>query len=120
MRRGVQKSDPRATNAPGEPLPDPTPDLTFEPSLFTILVVDDEEANRDLLSRRLSRRSFNVRLASSGSEALALLKSSSMDLVILDVMMPGLSGFETLGAIRASFAAHDLPIIMASARTDSE
>lgn len=88
-------------------------------SVHTLLVVDDVEANRDLLARRLQREGFEVVQAESGRVALAQLERHKIDLVLLDVMMPGLSGLETLQAIRGNPATRALPVIMATAKTDS-
>ncbi len=86
----------------------------------TILVVDDLPANRDLMTRRLERSGFRVLAASSGPEALDLLKRSPVDLVLLDIMMPGMTGFEVLKTVRLSRSPASLPVIMVTAKTDSE
>src|SRR5687767_3737024 len=65
-----------------------------------VLVVDDTEANRDALSRRLERKGYSVTTAADGAEALRQLAERPFDLVILDVMMPGMSGLEVLEQIR--------------------
>jgi len=86
----------------------------------TLLVVDDDPANRDMLARRLQRRGHTVAAAESGEAALAMLKARRFDLVLLDVMMPGISGLEVLEALRRDTAMADLPVIMATARDGSE
>jgi CheY-like chemotaxis protein len=86
----------------------------------TILVVDDLPANRELMSRRLERSGFLVVCASSGPEALDALKRSPVDLVLLDIMMPGMTGFEVLKTVRLARSPAALPIIMVTAKTDSE
>jgi adenylate cyclase len=73
-----------------------------------------------MLSRRLGARGFAVETADDGRSALDLLSSRSYDLVLLDVMMPGLSGLEVLGRVRERWPASDLPVIMATARDASE
>ena len=83
----------------------------------SLLVVDDNEPNRDVLSRRLRQRGFDVAVASDGAEALALAASSAFDLVLLDVEMPGLSGLEVLTRLRATHSQTQLPVIMVTART---
>lgn len=85
----------------------------------TLLVVDDEATNRDLLGRRLEQQGFQVRLAASGAEALGILAVQPCDLVLLDIMMPGMSGLDVLAAIRRTPAWHDLPVIMVTAKSDS-
>lgn len=86
-----------------------------------ILVVDDIEANRESLGRRLARRGYMVELASDGQEALdRLAKEPPFDLVLLDVMMPGVSGLDVLAEVRKTRPAAELPIIMATAKDESE
>lgn len=91
-----------------------TSDSSEKPA--TILVVDDNEMNRDLLSRRLARRDFDVALAEDAFEALEWLESHDCDLILLDIMMPGMSGVEMLEKVRQSRDATELPIIMATAK----
>lgn len=85
-----------------------------------ILVVDDNEANRDILARRLKSRGYAVEVAPGGREALDAVVSQSFDLLLLDVMMPGISGFEVLEKIRETQSVSDLPVIMATACDASE
>jgi DNA-binding response OmpR family regulator len=80
-----------------------------------ILVVDDNEGNRDMLSRRLRREGYEVSTAVSGHEALARLKSESVDLILLDVMMPGIDGYDTLKELKTNATWRDIPVIMISA-----
>ena len=87
---------------------------------YKVLVTDDEEMNRDMLSRRLVRRGFEAHLAASGPETLALLETTRFDLIILDIMMPDMDGYEVLRRIRQQFSAAELPIIMATAKDASE
>ncbi len=94
-------------------------DLPAEPQ-YTLLVVDDDEMSRDQLSRRLERRGFRVLRAASGEAALETVKEHSVDLLLLDVMMPGLSGFDVLRAVRGQRSPLELPVIMTTARTDSD
>jgi PAS domain S-box-containing protein len=84
-----------------------------------LLVVDDEEMNRDVLSRRLVRAGYEVVTAVDGPETLRVLESRHIDLVLLDVMMPGMSGMEVLQRIRQKFSAPLLPVIMLTAVTES-
>lgn len=86
----------------------------------SLLVVDDNDANRDMLSRRLARRGYAVAVAATATEAMTLIASSSFDLVLLDVMMPGIDGLTMLQEVRQTRSATDLPIIMATARDRSE
>jgi diguanylate cyclase (GGDEF)-like protein/PAS domain S-box-containing protein len=84
----------------------------------TLLLVDDNEMNRDALSRRLRQRGFEVTLAADGREALALAAASAFDLVLLDVEMPGLSGLEVLADLRRRRSGTELPVIMVTARAE--
>jgi two-component system alkaline phosphatase synthesis response regulator PhoP len=83
----------------------------------TILVVDDEPDIRDLIAYNLTREGFQVETASNGKEALAKIKEVPTALVILDIMMPELDGFETCRAIRSNQATMNLPIIFLTARS---
>ena len=86
----------------------------------TILVVDDLPANRDLMVRRLERSGFRVLQAASGPEALEIVRQGSVDLVLLDIMMPGMTGIDVLRTLRATRSSAALPVIMVTAKTDSE
>jgi|TARA_B110000263_G_scaffold245229_1_gene254470 sigma-B regulation protein RsbU (phosphoserine phosphatase) len=85
-----------------------------------ILVVDDNEMNRDMLSRRLQRKQFDVDTAAGGHEAIELILNGSYDLVLLDIMMPEVDGFEVLETVRRIYDATELPIIMATAKSASD
>jgi CheY-like chemotaxis protein len=86
----------------------------------TVLVVDDDEDNRGLLARRLEREGVQVAVAADGHQALARVAQGGVSLVLLDVMMPGLSGLDVLAALRRDHSAARLPIIMVSARNESD
>ena len=88
-------------------------------SQVRILIVDDVEDNRDILSRRLMRQGFACVAAGSGREALCLLGDASFDAILLDVMMPDMSGLEVLRQIRGAGAARDVPIIMVTAKVET-
>jgi phosphoserine phosphatase RsbU/P len=88
--------------------------------LGSVLVVDDDANNRDLLSRRLRRVGYDAEVAADGQQALALIGEQSFDVILLDVMMPGLDGFEVLKIVRELHAATDLPVIMATAKDESD
>jgi adenylate cyclase len=83
-----------------------------------ILVVDDNASNRDLLARRLERQGHTVLQAEDGSRALALVGEQALDLVLLDLMMPGISGYEVLTRLKADLRHRDLPVIMISALSE--
>ena len=81
-----------------------------------LLIVDDNEDNRYTLTRRLRREGYeNLTTSADGQEALDLLRSRPFDLVLLDVMMPGLNGYEVLERLRADLALRHVPVIMISA-----
>jgi len=80
-----------------------------------ILVVDDNASNRDLLSRRLAREGYRVNRRREREAALTLTVAEGFDLVLLDLMMPGLSGFEVLCRLKADVRTSHLPVVMISA-----
>ena len=84
-----------------------------------LLIVDDIEANRDLLSRRLEDRGYWVTLAENGKQALELLAQREFDLVLLDIEMPEMSGLKVLELLRRTRAPIELPVIMVTARHQS-
>ncbi len=84
----------------------------------TILVVDDDESNRDMLVRRLTRKGYQVVAAANGRAALEMVQRGSIDLMLLDVMMPGLDGIDVLKEVRKTRSPTDLPIIMVTARAN--
>jgi diguanylate cyclase (GGDEF)-like protein/PAS domain S-box-containing protein len=86
----------------------------------SLLVVDDNEPNRDALSRRLRSRGYTVGLAADGAEALAAIASTRFDLVLLDVEMPGMSGLDVLSQLRSRHSRTELPAIMVTARSAGE
>src|SRR4051812_38945981 len=85
----------------------------------TLLLVDDEVMNRDALSRRLTRAGYHVLTAEGGAEALEAIAAHRIDAVLLDVMMPGMSGIETLDRLRQSRSVSELPVIMVTAKDGS-
>lgn len=107
--------DPTAAPAPGD-----SSGVLARGARGSVLVVDDNELNRDMLSRRLEARGYVVRVAEDGEQALRMVDANRPDAVLLDVMMPGLSGLEVLKILRDRYAVADLPVIMATARDDSE
>ena len=85
-----------------------------------ILVVDDLEINRDLLSRRVRRLGHEAGLAVNGRDALEKLREQAWDLVLLDITMPEMDGYETLRRIRAAPGSAQLPVVMVSAIDESD
>ena len=94
------------------------PDVSMRSAPGRILVVDDNEANRDMLCRRLARRGHRTSIAENGLMALNLLRNEPIDLVLLDVMMPEMDGYEVLKRMKADKDLRHLPVIMVSAQTE--
>jgi adenylate cyclase len=109
----------------GRPAPETRRGVLPEPPargrpLQHLLVVDDNEANRDVLSRRLESRGYRVTTAESGQRALAIVDAEKVDLVLLDIMMPEMSGLTALKKMRSRFSRGELPVIMATAKDQSQ
>jgi adenylate cyclase len=85
-----------------------------------ILVVDDNASNRDLLFRRLSHDGHQVTRAESGGRALDILALEEFDLILLDLMMPELNGFQVLERLKADQRLHDIPVIMISGLQETD
>ena len=83
-----------------------------------ILIVDDSEANRDILSARLAPHGYELMQAADGEEALAAARQRAPDLILLDVMMPNMDGFEVCEALRALPGGRGVPVILLTARDD--
>ena len=90
------------------------------PDPCKLLVVDDNLQNRDLLLRRLTGSGYQVEVADGGAEALEKINQAHFDLVLLDQVMPGMSGLDLLRLLRATHSPSELPVIMVSALNDSE
>jgi CheY-like chemotaxis protein len=84
-----------------------------------ILVVDDDDSNRDMLSRRLARLGHGVSVAENGRRALEMLASESFDLMLLDLQMPELNGYQVLERLRADATLSEVPVIVLSASEDT-
>jgi diguanylate cyclase (GGDEF)-like protein len=84
----------------------------------TLLIVDDIAENRAILARRFGRQGFRTIEAETGKQALNLISETRFELVLLDVMMPGLNGIEVLKQIRQHLAPMQLPVIMVTAKAD--
>ncbi len=104
----IESGDPEAPGAGGqEALP---------AGDFRILIVDDEPVIRQVLVNHLSARGYELELASSGAEALRLLEERDVDLVLLDIMMPRMSGYEVCRVLRRSRSHQVLPVIFLTAK----
>ena len=86
----------------------------------TILLADDNEQNSSILQDVLESFSYKVILASSGDEALALAEKENPDIILLDVMMPGLSGYEVCQKIRQNASFHHVPVVLLTALSEVE
>lgn len=89
-------------------------------SKYSLLVVDDNAMNRDMLSRRLNRNGYNVYLADDGQQAIEMLKQTPYDLVLLDIMMPEVNGYQVLEYIKSDKLLRHIPVIMISALDELE
>src|SRR5213080_4184274 len=85
-----------------------------------LLIVDDNEMNRDMLARRLERNGYLVDVVESAKQLMQRVKQNTVDLVLLDIEMPGISGLDALKTLRESHSPVDLPIIMVTAKSQSE
>jgi diguanylate cyclase (GGDEF)-like protein/PAS domain S-box-containing protein len=85
-----------------------------------LLIVDDNEMNRDMLARRLARKGYEIATAESARELLQRVKEDGTDLVLLDIEMPEISGLDALKTLREAYSAIDLPIIMVTAKSQSD
>src|ERR1700724_1052498 len=85
-----------------------------------LLIVDDNELNRDMLARRLARKGYEIVLAASARQLPERVKEEAIDLVLLDIEMPEISGLEALKTLRETYSAIELPIIMVTAKDQSE
>jgi CheY-like chemotaxis protein len=83
--------------------------------LAKILLVEDNEMNRDMLSRRLVKRGYEVVIAVEGEQGIALARSDSPDLVLMDMSLPVLDGWEATRRLKSDPATRDIPIIALTA-----
>lgn len=84
----------------------------------TILVVDDEEHILELIKFNLEREGYNVLLCDNGEESISIIKSNPVDLVVLDLMLPGIDGLEVCKRLQSMDEYNDLPIIMLTAKSE--
>ena len=94
--------------------------MTMNARPSRLLIVDDNEMNRDMLARRLARKGYVIGLAENAKGLLERVKHDAVDLVLLDIEMPEVSGLDALKALREHYSAAELPIIMVTAKTQSD
>ena len=94
------------------------PDATASTTGRHILVVDDERRNRQLLEVMLGAEGYRVQCASSGDEAIAMAVAEPPDLVLLDIMMPGMDGYRVATKLKSDAATAHVPVVMVSALDD--
>jgi len=93
-----------------------TPDVAYYPA--RVLIVDDERHNRQLLEAMLAPEGILTRVASTGEEALVMVDQQPPDLILLDVMMPGMDGYQVATMLRGNLTTTSIPIIMVTALDD--
>ena len=87
---------------------------------YSLLVVDDNEMNRDLLSRRLERQGYRVTVAVDGRQALEFLNREPFNLVLLDLMLPEMNGYQVLEHLKADDSLSHIPVIMTTALDEAD
>lgn len=88
--------------------------------MVEILLVDDDPGLIYMLERILKKEGYSTESVNSGDECLKKLKNKTFDLILLDVMMPGLNGWETLTKIREDSGTSDIPVIMVTVKSSEE
>ena len=107
----------QVTQAPGyKNEMNPSPDIIDHPA--RVLIVDDERHNRQLLEVMLTPEGFLLQTAASGEEALSMVAEQAPDLILLDIMMPGMDGYEVTSTIKGNPATKNIPVIMITALDD--
>src|SRR4051812_13358363 len=91
------------------------PDNLLPASPAKILLVEDNELNRDMLSRRLERRGYRVLLATDGQEGLDAVRAERPDLVLMDMNLPVVDGWEATRRLKAAGETRDIPVIALTA-----
>jgi diguanylate cyclase (GGDEF)-like protein/PAS domain S-box-containing protein len=94
--------------------------MTINARPSRLLIVDDNEMNRDMLARRLARKGYVIGLAENAKGLLERVKQDAVDLVLLDIEMPEVTGLDALKTLRQHYSPAELPIIMVTAKTQSD
>jgi len=92
----------------------------MKPHTNRLLIVDDNEMNRDMLARRLARKGYDVLVANGAHDLVESIKQDGVDLVLLDIEMPEITGLDALRILRKVYSAAELPVIMVTAKNQSE
>jgi len=87
---------------------------------YSLLVVDDNEMNRDLLSRRLERQGYRVTVAVDGRQALEFLNREEFNLILLDIMLPVMNGYQVLEQLKADQSLSNIPVIITTALDEAD
>ena len=87
---------------------------------YSLLVVDDNEMNRDLLTRRLKRQGYRVTVAVDGRQALEILNREDFNLVLLDIMLPEMNGYQVLEQLKADQSLSHIPVIITTALDEAD
>ena len=87
---------------------------------YSVLVVDDNEMNRDLFTRRLERQGYQVTVAVDGLQALEVLDHADFDLVLLDIMLPVMNGYQVLKHLKADESLSQVPVIIATSLDEAD
>ena len=85
-----------------------------------ILAVDDKPQNLQFLGKLLSDKGYEVGMAQNGLQVLSFVRKNEPDLILLDIMMPGMDGYEVCRQLKADFSARHIPVIFLTAKADSE
>jgi len=117
---GGEVRDPQTIRAPGRPFLAPRGASRIAAMSALVLIVDDNEDNRCIIRDILRPRGFEVQLARDGASALRSIEERRPDVVLLDVMMPEMDGFELLERLRANRRHATLPVILVTARSQDE
>jgi two-component system cell cycle sensor histidine kinase/response regulator CckA len=96
----------------------PIPELGYHPA--RVLIVDDERHNRDLMEVMLTPEGLLLQTAASGEEALAIVAKQPPDLILLDIMMPGMDGYQVATKLKGNLATKNIPIIVVTALDDRD
>src|SRR5262247_2876664 len=100
-------------------MPPPNPPLPPLPAMKKLLLVEDNEMNRDMLSRRLARKGYDVLLAEDGAKGVAAATMERPDLVLMDMSLPVLDGWEATRRLKAAPETRSIPVIALTAHAMS-